>query len=744
MKVLLSGGKKTRNILSAISKKFQSSGDEFIIVEFLDDIKDIFARGEIFDKAIITQQSINREHAINDESEIRQRINQFAIDMAARPLKANYVFLTQEENMASIIHEEMLPIFNESVVVFKEPQYSVQFFYELIVKDIRQLPADIVYTPELDEAIDVESEIDTMMDDVNFDEQFVAKEADDNFDMELFGNEGLDVVSAQDEISDELSVDSGEDFQFDVHEEKVEDDTKVEDTGDKFVSGGFDNSDINSDVEIDDTFGLDDGVTLDDNTQNGNNQFNATSDLPDFVENKKDNNSSAFIPGFDEEETTNEPEIDMNDYEVEDNNTTVENQFFDNNMYEPENTEAELQKSFTGNIDYDNSSSGFDESDYDTEYETENNGMEDETYESEYQDGFISGDDYNDEDAKKRELQEKMEQMTNVVDQNTQPQAKKGLIGGLLGKKNTPQAGLVVQQNNTQQPPKNAPKKKGKSIDDIKKALAPFASRGNSIVVTGCGGCGTSTIAYSLSKIISKLGFTVLLVDMDTVGKTQNYISINNYNSMEPDGANLMAAVNSSNGINNHLSVVDQGFHLLTMGIGSDSAEVTDLLHKEKISRFVNSAKTTHNFVIYDIPFKDATNYLSDITYMTDNLVLVLEANNWGVTKAMLNMCNIVSEDMQETMFTRTQLVFNKFRNNYKILGKKVKTCADITRVLDQEVIDLTGDDSGYHFEDLHIAGIINDDPRFNEGWFEEVQFVDTEPGMQIFLDLIERIVLRR
>ena len=50
------------------------------------------------------------------------------------------------------------------------------------------------------------------------------------------------------------------------------------------------------------------------------------------------------------------------------------------------------------------------------------------------------------------------------------------------------------------------------------------------------------------------------------------------------------------------------------MGLGTDTAPVSELLHKEKLSRFVNLAKTSHNFVIYDIPFNSATGFLSEIT----------------------------------------------------------------------------------------------------------------------------------
>ena len=335
----------------------------------------------------------------------------------------------------------------------------------------------------------------------------------------------------------------------------------------------------------------------------------------------------------------------------------------------------------------------------------------------------------------------------------TQDKKKKGFLGK-FGKNNKQQApaqppapAQVQAPVNTKQPthtPTSSGIKGGVNIDKVTESLRPFAVRGNAIVVTGCGGCGTSTVAYSLANVISQLGYEVLLVDMDTEGRTQNYISKDNYESMEPDGANLMSAVNSSTGITTHISMVKQCFRLLTMGLGNDTAPVEELLHKEKIGRFCNLCKSSHNFVIYDIPFHSATGFLSDITYMADNLVLVTDASNWGVTKTMLQVTNIASDEMLDTIFSRAQLVFNKYRNLNKVLGKKVKTAVDITKVMDQKVLDLTGDDVGFHFEDMHIAGIINDDPNFETGWFDTVQYSDTKKGQEIFIELLERIVLKK
>jgi Mrp family chromosome partitioning ATPase len=278
----------------------------------------------------------------------------------------------------------------------------------------------------------------------------------------------------------------------------------------------------------------------------------------------------------------------------------------------------------------------------------------------------------------------------------------------------------------------------------VRKDLQPFAARGNNIVVTGCGGCGTSTIAYSLANIINQLGFTVLLIDFDTEGRAQNYISRANYESMEPEGANLMAAVNSSTNFQSHVSVVRSGFHLLTMGLGSDVAPVSEMLQEDRIQRFLNLAKSSSHFIIYDVPFNSAKGFLKDVTYRADNLVLTVDASNWGVTKTMLSVCNIEENDMQDVMFNKAQIVFNKYRNLNTVFGKPVKTGADIEKAMDRKVIELLGEDPGFHFSDMHIAGIINDDPDFEKGWFADVAYAETKKGQDIFLKLIDNIVLKK
>lgn len=782
MKILLSGGIKTQNIVSGIQKKFTASGDDFIVIEYLDDIDDMFSRGEYFDKALVTEQSITRDYSITDEYTIRKRVNDFANIMKAKPRKFNFVFLAQEKDMANIIHEEILPILGESAVVLKEPPYTVPFFVSILVTDSKQLPDEIVYTPELTVKETPEiSDDSAIFEDMDMAENVTSKVAPDNFDLEMFGvTDDFKDLPNDFKVTDEIKLDEGEeDIGVPIGDLELPDFDDEEDIETEKDSLEISDEDY-TEPEVYNPAGSN---TFNENwgekdlNLEGINPIKQSGELNNYIEESPVDESineipqdTGYIPGFDEPEEQSQYDqnlmIDDSDY-VEDNQTVYipeenTNHYTDNpgnfGYEDPTLVDNDQMKYNTDefnsgfdNYNQDNVLPGFDTSDYansDADQDYQNN-MEQNMYQPEEQAGF-SADDYSDnteEEPNETSMTANKISLDKPM-QNTQPQKKKGLFGKLVsGSTQVPQQ--QVQQNNITNNKQSAMMNNlvgmsKLSPDAVRNALKPFAVRGNSIVVTGCGGCGTSTIAYSLASIVAQLGYTVLLVDMDTEGRTQSYISRDNYESMEPDGTNLMSAVNSSNGINTHISVVRQGFHLLTMGLGTDTAPVNELLHKEKISRFANLAKTSHNFVIYDIPFNIATGFLSDIVYMSDNLVLVTDASNWGITKTMLSVCNIPSEDMQDTVFNRAQIVFNKYRNLYKVLGKKVRTCVDITRVMDQKVLELVGDDPGFHFEDLHIAGIINDDTDFEQGWFDDVQYVDTKKGQQIFLELIERIVLKK
>ena len=62
---------------------------------------------------------------------------------------------------------------------------------------------------------------------------------------------------------------------------------------------------------------------------------------------------------------------------------------------------------------------------------------------------------------------------------------------------------------------------------------------------------------------------------------------------------------------------------------------------------------------------------------------------------------------------------------------------------MDGKVEELLGEESEYYFSEMHIAGTINEDPDFENGWYESAQYSDTKKGQTIFGDLLVSIVSR-
>ena len=275
-------------------------------------------------------------------------------------------------------------------------------------------------------------------------------------------------------------------------------------------------------------------------------------------------------------------------------------------------------------------------------------------------------------------------------------------------------------------------------------SLDIFATRGTSIVVTGADGSGKSVIAYNMANTLVGLGYRVLLIDMDTHGRTQSYISRSNYRCIQPDSANLMQAMRSSVGMNAYVAVPKPGFNLLTMGIGGDILELSKIIQEQKLIRFVNSAKSSYNFVVYDIPFSDATTCASEISIMADDLVLVSDSSNWGLTKTLINVFNIESDDLRETVFSKSQLLLNRYTDVYKVMGKKVKTINDVLNSMDRKIEEIVGVDSDYKFSEIQRCLPLEYIPQFEGFWYEDKQYSDTQDGFNKFVNLICSIVLKK
>ena len=705
MRVLISGGMHTNNIIKGIEKKFVSTGVEFLVVPFIEDIESIYARGDYFDRAIIIEQSWTADNQDTDEMSWRRKINQFATNCGARLTNGmSFVFLAQTTEQGAIAYEEIFEIQDYSAVVVKAPRYKTSFFTSLINCDLGDFPPEILYTIESDPGYSPETDYDpgygTDTGDYGTGD-YIQEPQIPSGDIPDWDGTGLDP-----DYGGEYNPGFTEGPGF------VEDPNYGGDYNPGFET--YPDLDSNDPYANESGWGADDNDTTNQDNIGENDMFKIGKDRR---ANYQGQDIAEEYPGEEFSIPQNEPEqvSDIpyagDSYRREPANDPYGNDPYGNDPYgnDPYGNDP------YGNDPYGNNQSGNDQSGNDP-YGNDPYGNN-QSGNDPYGNGNYSGDPYG----------------NNTGDNNY------GYGGDPYNQDTGYGNGADVNSdygNNREVDRVNM------SDSQIKAALQAFASRGNSIVVTGCGGCGTSTVAFNLANTLCNLGYSVLLVDMDTMGRTQSYISKDNYDSMDADGANLIAAVNSSTGMNAHMAIVRQGFHLLSMGIGGDLAEPDKLIHKQKLMRFTSAAKNGHNFVIYDIPFKYATDFFSEVIHMCDNIVLTVDASNWGVTKTMINMCNIQSDEIQDAMFNRAQLLFNRYKGNNKFFGKKVRNIRNVPKEMDHKVSELIGEEPEFYFKDMHIAGVINEDPEFETGWYSRKHFSDVKKGQQIFIDLIKSIVL--
>ena len=791
MRFLLSCGSNSEKTLSAMKRKFAASNDEFIVEQYIDDISNIFTRGDYFDKALINEASLTRDKTISDENVVRQSINRFAVEVSKRVTNQTFVFLTSSNEIANIIHEEIFPIISCSAITVIQPPYTVGTISSLLINDIGQIPDEQLFKPEVIKSSFDESKIveeAESLDNIDLDDTFGSVSGADD----LFGFGDDFGMSSGGKFSNDLNIDEGTGFgvepeQQDAGLEGLDigdldlgalglDEGDSSNTGDIDISGidlgGLDKGDSSNNGDDIDISELDLSGFNDDSdikvesvpkTDNTNNQFGGGNfgegfgepneggdidlsglDLAGFTDNDNIDGiqpleQSGELPNYYEEETVKETQ-----QQVEENQVPVEE--MDNNM------EQDNRRS-TANI----SIPGFDDDFFgDNVYSTPSNEQKAEEVQqtpvNNYGQNNFGGEDNldaldgNNEDeglfgediykADERHLGTPVE-VDEAAAQAQQANAQAGKKKGLFGGKQKQQAPQEPEQPLNQQA-------HGLNVGKLKKQLTPFATRGNSLLFTGCGGCGTSTIAYSVGNVLNAMGFSVLIVDLDTKYKVHSYMTREILDNLDAENAGLRAAINSSNNLDNYSAVIKPGFRVLTMGMASDSTEITNIIDKSKINRFVNLAKSTYNFVIYDAPFEVATEHLPELTYLADSVTLIIDSSNWGVAKAMIGMANIPTEEMQDTMFSRAQIVFNKFRRMNRIFGKKVKTYDDITKEMDRKILDLQGEDIGLHFAKMRIAGSINDDATIEDGWCADVSYSDTAKGQKIFLEVIESVILNK
>lgn len=723
MHIALSGGQKTINITTAIESKIQSGGDDLVTLPSIDDLIEYIDCGYKIDRVLISEQSITANGEVADVTTIRNTINGICRLLHSKEHDAKVVFFTSYNDLAEIIYDESLEVRANSIIILKDKPYSTSFFIEILTSELDKINREWVYVPHSNEEDEWETDED---------------EADETGEWE---DSTEDTTESDDEA--EQWDDDFDDDEFDTDEEQEsnEDDTTeawdniggrgLDDDG-EWDDGEFDTDDEVTEEDSNDTVERIDMTSIEDAI--GKIEDDVQSDIWDNPDDTEKENTAGELDDTDEEPEHEEEHNELDTVWEEDSNEiaeqesnweddTADENTADDSVWEDTTDEEEPVKTDDPieNVWEEPDEAKEDIAD-DAWEDNESTYANDEAYaisdsihEEAYDD---SQDQHNIDDIYKQAEEE----------DRTTPKVGVGFTGRSSRKRRASDQMVNIDG--------------GISVSELAHRMESFASRGNAIAVLGNGGTGASSVVINMANFIASMGYSVLIVDADTLHRSQSYITKEAYNAIEAGSSDLMAAINSGAPVERFAKVVRPGVHLLSMWMGGDCVPIEDIIKQEKLTRFINSVKSSFNFTIYDIPFSTGTTFLRDVVYTADNIVNVVDASNWGVSKFMLDCCNIASEEMQETIFNRTEIIFNKFRGIDSIFGRKVKKLSDILRVMDDKVVDLTGVDSGMYFMNMHIVGKIDYDEKFDDQWFSNKWYSDDKHGKEVFSQLVAETVL--
>lgn len=694
MKILFAGGGKTENITNGLRNKYKNTGMDFVSCVDIEEISEQYVKGELFDRIVIMEQAWTSDNEVTNPNVWRQRINDFATDAARRDLDLTYVFVVESQQKAEIAHEEILSIRHNSVVIQKmSDKYSVTYFAKLVKEDIAAFPQDRVYTGEVGETMEEGARIGD--DTKNIHDYPTGSHFDPSRDIDF------------DDDPEHIVIPT-----VFVEPESESQEPELEPDFDEDPSDWAEPDDAGGDESWDEPPEEEPGVALEVAVKNLK-DYELTEGRTEVTEDSKFDDSSLYGGSGGEVDFYGQKKEEdiMTPTDTEEN---IEDLLYGKPAQKPEEDDEN-----NGDIEYVEQAPG---------NGTSNNGN-------------------TPIERKRGGIRPNINPRVNVnagVNVATPSVTAPGRGRGKPTKKDRQKKGEEIATNATRQKPERQKSVAEANFKHLTSVLDTFAARTTAIMFIGCGGSGNSTIAYNMANLIASLNYKVLIVDLDTVNRAQGYITKESYDSMEVASAPLRQALASARGMGN-VSVVRPALHLLSLGMGGEPMDLTSVLTTSRMLAFSQMAKQQYKFVIYDVPFQVATSTAKDMLAVADNIVLTVAANNWGVNKLLLNVCNIENEETQAIIFERGQLLFNRDDNAPKILGRKAKNTNDITIGMDFKVHELTGQDTDLYFQRMHCCGLIPEDHNhlFESGWCEAKQYTDYPNGRNLFAQILLSTLLK-
>jgi hypothetical protein len=181
--------------------------------------------------------------------------------------------------------------------------------------------------------------------------------------------------------------------------------------------------------------------------------------------------------------------------------------------------------------------------------------------------------------------------------------------------------------------------------------------------------------------------------------------------------------------------------HVLTNSLSEDIVDYVDIAESYKMTRLDVSSRGNYNMTIYDMPFEIATNYGSTILNSCDNVVVVADKSTWGVVKLLLDMTNIEREEVQDEIFSRAKICFNKCREGVPILGSSnYGSNKNILIKMDELVKELIGISVELRFEYMEVIKEMRFNNSYENYWFTGRAYSDDREGFIDYLNLLDSI----
>jgi len=280
----------------------------------------------------------------------------------------------------------------------------------------------------------------------------------------------------------------------------------------------------------------------------------------------------------------------------------------------------------------------------------------------------------------------------------------------------------------------------------FKNTLDQVAKRGNLLVVSGLQGSGTSTLAANIASTLNRIGYKVIIIDLDTETKSQHYMSKDSFNSLNMDSDNLKTALQQDlANIYSYITLIRRDFHLLGTGIACEPYKIDDIANIDKVVKMIELLKKEYNFIICDIPLKVLITSLADLITRANDVILNIDGGTYGILDTINILCNADSELTLETIFSdKTNVVFNKCRGTKKVLDKVINVNSrKALEVIDKLVADFAGCEIDYKFNDMRPVGSISLSPEFESFVNAKEQWCDTPKGKEIILQIIKNIMVK-